>query len=166
MKTLVATILTLAVGVLPAAAPAADVKVGYVNIEKILEAAPQAEAAREAIEKEFAPRDRELVRIQQDIRDMAERLEKDGAIMKDSERTKLSQDIRDRKRDLKRLSEEFREDLNIRQNQELGKLQRKVVEAIQALAKKEDFDLIVRNALYYSDRVDITALVIDQLKSQ
>src|SRR6056297_2386211 len=102
LNRLVISLLALAIGALPVLAHAADVKVGYVNIEKVLEAAPQAESARTAIEKEFAPRDRELVRFQKDLRDMAERLEKDGAIMSESERTDLAQEIRAKKRDLKR----------------------------------------------------------------
>ena len=166
MNRLVISLLALAIGALPILAHAADVKVGYVNIEKVLEAAPQAESARTAIEKEFAPRDRELVRFQKDLRDMAERLEKDGAIMSESERTDLAQEIRAKKRDLKRMTDEFREDLNIRRNQELGTLQRQVLEAIQALAKQQGYDLIVRDVLYYSDKMDITNQVIDRLESR
>lgn len=166
MNRLVISLLVLAAGALPVLAHAADLKVGYVNIEKVLESAPQADSARAAIEKEFAPRDRELVRFQKDLRDMAERLEKDGAIMSDSERTELAQEIRNKKRDLKRLTDAFREDLNIRRNQELGKLQRQVLEAIQTLAKQEGYDLVVRDVLYYSERLDITNQVIDRLESR
>ena len=148
----------------PAAGAQTPYKVGYVDIDKVLEQAPQADSARTRLEKEFAPRDNELVALQQEIRDLTERVERDGAVVSEDERLRLERELRSMRRDLKRRQDEFREDLNLRRNQELAKLQEVVLETIQSLARQESFDLIVRDALFHSGRVDITLRVVERLQ--
>lgn len=144
---------------------AADLKIGVVKAAKVLSDAPQAKAASDRIESEFSPRKDEIVAMQKDIRDLEERLQRDSAVMKEAERNRLERDILDRKRDARRAQDEFREDLNIRRNEELGKLQRLVDEQIKQLAKEQGFDLVLSDAgtVYVSDKADITQLVIDRL---
>jgi outer membrane protein len=145
----------------------AQFKVGFVNIAKVLEKAPQAESARTRIEKEFAPRDRELLDGQKEVRALEDRLVKNGAVMSASERQRLEGEIRAMKREIRRLGDEFREDLNLRRSQELSKLQRKVTEVIQSLAKAEKYDLIVTDGVIYAgERVDITDKIIGRLNSE
>lgn len=146
---------------------AAEYKVGFVDAAKVLEEAPQAEDARLRLEKEFAPRDRRLVGVQKEIRTLEDKLVRDGAVMSEGEKSRTEREVRARKRELKRQQDEFRDDLNLRRNEELQKLQRKVIEAIQTLAKKEKFDLIVGDGVVFaSQRVDVTTKVIDRLKQQ
>lgn len=149
-------------------APAAlgvEVKVGFVNVAKILDTAPQAEAARSAIEREFAPRDRTLLQQQKELRQLEDQLIRDRDIMSARERGKLERDIRTLKRELRRGQEEFRDDLNLRRNQELGKLQQNVITTIRALAKAENYDLVISDGvLFASSRVDITDQVLAKLK--
>lgn len=147
----------------PAAADEAY-KVGFVNIDRVLEQAPQAESARTRLEKEFAPRDQELVDLQQEIRELTDQVERDTAVLSESERLRQERELRSLRRELKRRQDEFREDLNLRRNQELAKLQEVVLETIQSLAREEGFDLIVRDALHHSARVDITERVIERLQ--
>ncbi|HHQ43124.1 MAG TPA: OmpH family outer membrane protein [Chromatiales bacterium] len=148
-----------------AGAAAAEIKIGVVNPAVLLEKSPQAEAARKRLEREFAPRDRELVRRQKELRKLEERLARDGAVMSESERRKLEREIRSRRRDIKRAQDEFREDFNIRRNEEFGKLQRQVYRAIVSLAKEEKFDLILGDGvLYAGKKVDITGRVLQRLK--
>jgi outer membrane protein len=145
----------------------AQVKVGFVNISKVLDKAPQAESARESIEREFAPRDRELLDQQKQVREIEDKLVKNGAIMSASERQRQESEIRSMKREIRRLQDEFREDLNLRRSQELSKLQRKVTEVFQDLAKAERYDLVVTDGVIYAgERVDITDKVIGQLTAQ
>ncbi|TAN47990.1 MAG: OmpH family outer membrane protein [Methylococcaceae bacterium] len=145
---------------------AGDLKIGVVNTQKLLEKAPQAEKAKKELEREFSPRDKRLVAEQKDIKQMEEKLAKEGAVMSDGERQKLDKEILNRKREGKRLQDEFREDFNIRRNEELGKLQREVVEAIQQLAKEESFDLLLADGVVYaSDQVDVTDKVLKKLQS-
>ncbi len=148
----------------PSAVTAGEYKVGFVDVQKVLKNAPQAEDARMRMEKEFAPRDRELVKLQKEIRKAEDKLVRDGAIMSEKDVGDLKRDARTRKRELKRRQDEFREDLNLRRNQELSKIQRMVLEAIQALAKQEKYDLIVSEVVFHSNRVDITPKVVEALK--
>lgn len=143
----------------------AETKIGFVNAEKLLQDAPQADAARARLEKEFAPRDKKLAASQKQLRALEEKLVRDGSTMSDAERTKLERESRDLKRDLKREQDEFREDFNIRRNEELGKLQQQVFEAIRTLAKSEQYDLILsEGVIAASKEVDITGKVLELLK--
>ena len=152
----------------PPAVPAAEVKVGFVNMGKVLDAVPQTEAARGRIEKEFAPRDRKLLQLQRNLASEEDRLVKDGAILSESDRTGLEADIRRLRRDFRRSYDEFREDRTRRNNEELQKLQRKVIEVVQTMAKAENFDLIVAEGgvVFAGERVEITGRIIELLKSE
>ena len=146
------------------AASAADIKVGFVDVSRVLDQSPQAEEARARIQDEFAPIDQELLRQQREVRSSEERLLRDGDVMANEERMKLEREILSRKRELRRSQEEFREDLNLRRNQELQKLQRQVVLAIRAMAKSESYDLVISDGvLFAGERVDITGRVLERL---
>ena len=143
---------------------AADIKVGFVDVSRVLDQSPQAREARERIQAEFAPIDQEILRLQREQRTLEEQLLRDGDVMANAERMRLEREVLSRKRDLRRAQEEFREDLNLRRNQELQKLQRQVVLAIRAMAKSEDFDLVISDGvLFASTRIDITGTVLERL---
>ncbi|HKK05174.1 MAG TPA: OmpH family outer membrane protein [Gammaproteobacteria bacterium] len=164
-------LLTLLVLVVAWGAPAADadeLKVGFVNTAKVLEQAPQAEQARKKLENEFAPRDKALVAAQKKLKKLEDKLTTDGAIMNEAKRREIEREILSQKRDIKRSQEEFREDFNIRRNEELGKLQRLVIKAIGKLAREQKFDMIVgdNSVLFASERVDITERVLQVLREE
>ena len=155
----------MAAGVFAAEGASAEVKVGFVNVAKVLELAPQAEAARNRIEKEFAPKDRELLQQQKDVRSLEDRLVKNAAVLSEAERQRNESEIRATKRELRRRQDEFREDLNLRRSQELSKLQQKVTEVIKALAEAEKYDLIVSDGVIFAgQRVDITDQILERLR--
>jgi len=142
----------------------AETKIGFVDTVKLMESAPQAKSAQSKIEKEFAPREKELVTLQREIKTKEDKLSRDGAVMSESERSKLERAILSKRRDLKRSQEEFRDDLNIRRNEVLAKLQKDMYEAVVALAKEQKFDLIMsQGVVYSSDKVDITDSVLKKL---
>ncbi len=154
----------LCIGMLPATASAVEYKIGAVNAVRILEQSPQAAQMRKQIEKEFSPRDQQLVAQQKKLKKDQDRLSKDSAIMSDSERKKLERDIIDERRELKRGQDEFREDLTFRRNEELAKIQKEIIQAIQVVAKENNFDLVLSDGVIFaSPKVDITQLVIDHL---
>jgi len=148
------------------AAPAvAEVKIGFVNVPRVLDSAPQAQAADQRLEKEFGPRDAEISSMKRELVAINERLAKNAAVMSSSERQRQEGEMRQMRREIRRLEDEFREDVNLRRSQELGQLQRLVVEVIQKLAKAENFDLIISDGVIYAgDKVDITEKVISRLK--
>jgi len=145
----------------------AEQKIAFVNQAKLLQKAPQAEYARTKLQKEFAARDKALVSLQKKIKKSADKLQKDSAVLSTAELNKLKRKITLLGRDLERDKAAFKEDLSIRQNEELIKLQRSVLKSIQTVAKKEKFDLILSEGIVYaSQRSDITDKILKQLKTQ
>ncbi|MFA6162052.1 MAG: OmpH family outer membrane protein [Methylobacter sp.] len=145
----------------------ADLKIGFVNIPAVLEKAPQAEKAKKRLEQEFSPRDKQLVAQQKEIETMAEKISKDAAVMGKSEKAKLEDDISNKKRDAKRAQQQFSEDFNARRNEELGKLQNKIVEVIRGIAKDQGLDIVLTDGVIYaSEQIDITAQVQQKLAAQ
>ena len=144
---------------------AQGIKIGFIDTGRVLESSPQAEAAQKRLEKEFSPRDKEIVAAQKKVVKLEEKLTRDGAIMSDVERRRLERDILTQKRDLKRAGEEAREDFNIRRNEEFDKVRRQVRKVIVDIAEKKKFDLILEGGVVFaSDQVNITDEVIKQLK--
>lgn len=142
-------------------------KIAFVNQAKLLQKAPQAESARSKLQKEFAKRDKSLVSLQKKIQSSATKLQKDAAILSAAELNKLKRKITLLRRDLERDKAAFKEDLSIRQNEELVKLQKSVLKSIQTIAKKEHYDLIISDGVIYaSKQIDITDKILAQLKKQ
>ena len=145
----------------------AETKIGFVNAAQVLEQAPQADKARQSLEKEFAPRDKAIVKMQQELKEMEDKLARDAAIMSESKQRKMEREILSQKREIKRKKEEFREDLNIRRNEAFEKLRKRVFEVIVAIAEEKKFDLIVSDGVVFaSKRIDITREVVDKLKKE
>ncbi len=146
---------------------AQDIKIGYVNAVKVIEKAPQGEAALKKLESEFGPRDKRLVAMQKDIKDLEDDLEKNALIMKDADRREKEREILTMKRNLRRATQEFREDYNLRRNEELAVLQKIVKKAIVEIAKAEKYDLIVHEGtIYASSTIDITDKVLEKLNNK
>jgi outer membrane protein len=146
---------------------AADLKIGYVNAAKVIDQAPQGEVALKKLEAEFGARDKELVATQNKIKQIEGDLEKNALMMKESDRRTKERDLLLLKRDLKRATQEFREDYNQRRNEELAVLQKIVYKAIVEIAKQEKYDLIMHEgAVYASDTIDITDKVLKTLGKQ
>lgn len=145
----------------------ADQKIAFVNQAKLLQKAPQAEAARSKLQKEFAKRDKALVNLQKKIQSSTEKLQKDAAILSSTELNKLKRKITMMRRDLERDKAAFKEDLSIRQNEELLKLQKSVLQSIKTIAEQEKYDLIIsEGVIYASKQIDVTDKILAQLKKQ
>jgi len=143
----------------------AEAKIGFVNPIKVLEQAPQAVTAREKLETDFQPRKDEIISAQKKVQKIEQNLVRDADTMSDSARQSLERDILSRKRDLRRVQEEYREDLNLRRNEELAQLQREISKVIKQIAEEGKYDLVVGEAVIYaSPAIDITGKVLDRLK--
>lgn len=143
---------------------AADTKIGFVNTERLLREAPLSVSAQKKLEREFAARDQELQKLAKQARDLQAQLDKDGVTMSDSERKNKERDLGNLNRELQRQGREFREDLNLRRNEELGQIQERARKAIQDIARAEKYDLIVEQAVYFDPKIDITDRVMKSLK--
>ena len=126
------------------AAAQAQTKIGVVNVARLLQEAPQAQAASQALENEFAARKRDLENQQRDLKAREDKLQKDGATMAEADRRNQEKTLRDGQRELARKQNEFMEDLNVRRNEALGQLQRTVLQEVQTYAKTAGLDLVDR----------------------
>lgn len=142
---------------------AAESKIGFVNTERIFRESAPAVRASKKLEKEFAAREQEIQKLAKQFRDLQALLEKETVTMSDGDRRNKERDLANLNRDLQRSQREFREDLNVRQNEERAAFQDRVNKAIGDLAEKEKFDLVLQEAVYVSTRIDITDKVLRAL---
>ena len=152
---------------LGSASVTAELKIGVVDANKIVEQSPQYEAVRKSLESEFKRRNEDLVGKQKQLKKLEDKLARDGAIMSADEVKRLDQDIRSRRRKLKSTSDEYREELNLRRNEETQKLLRQVTEVVYQVGRDQKMDLILSEGVVYaSERVNLTQTVLERLKEQ
>lgn len=143
---------------------AAELKIGFVNTERIFRDSALSIKAQKKLEKEFTSREQDIQKQVKQSRDLQASLEKEALTMPESERAKKEREIANLNRDIQRTQRELREDLNQRKNEEFAAIHEKARAAILDIAKKESFDLIVENAVYAGPRVDITDKVLKALE--
>jgi outer membrane protein len=147
-----------------AAAPAlAEVKIGFVNGQKVINESPQAAKAKKKLEKEFEKRDQDLQKLAKQLQTMQESLEKNSVTMSETDRRNKEREFGDLNRDFQRKQREFREDLNLRQNEEMAGIYERVNKVIKQVAEAEKYDLILQEGVYVSPKLDITDKVIKAL---
>jgi outer membrane protein len=145
------------------AAEAAEMKIGFVDVERIRRESAPAERASKQLEKEFAPRAQDLQRREAQIKTLQGQFEKDAMTMSESDRRGKEQELSRMTVDFQRVQREYREDLNMRRNQELATLFERVDRVIKRIADAEKFDLILQEAVFRSPRIDITDRVLKVL---
>ena len=162
-----AVLAVASVGWLPGSSLAqqAGAKIGFVSTERIMKDANPAKAAQAKIEQDFARRDKELQALNARLRSASEKLDKEAAVLVESDRARRQREIAELDRDFQRRQREFREDLNQRRNEELSAVLEKANRAIKEIAEREKFDLILQEAVYVSPRLDITEQVVKLLNS-
>ena len=163
MKQSIPTMVAFALMLTVAGAEAADMKIGFVDVERIRRESAPAERASRQLEKEFAPRAQELQRREAQIKSLQGSLEKEAMTMAESERRGKEQELQRMTVDFQRIQREYREDLNLRRNQELAKLFEIADGVIKKIAESDKFDLIVQEAVFRSSRIDITDRVLKAL---
>ena len=139
---------------------ATELKVGFVNTDRVFREATPAIKAQKKLEKEFAVRDQELQKMARQAKELQAFLEKEGVTVGESERRNKERDLANLNRDFQRAQREFREDLNLRRNEELASLQERANKVIQQIAEAEKFDLVLEEAVYFSSKIDITDKVL------
>ena len=154
-------------GILASGTASAEIKMGVVNFQKLLEDAPQTKAAMQALENEFAPRRRELLTMQNDLKARDEKFQKEGAVMSEADRVKAEKQLRDQQREFSRKAGEFQDDASTRRNEEIGKVQRYLVQEIQGYANAQGFDLVLGDGVFFAKGpLDITANVLAVLNTK
>jgi outer membrane protein len=165
IRTVVAS-LALAVAALSAwPAWAQELKIGYVNSEKVLREAAPAKAAQTKLEQEFGRREKELNDQGARLKAAADKLDKDSPTLSEAEKNRRQRELLDQDRDMQRKRREFQEDLNQRKNEELAAIVERANRAIRQIFETEKFDLILQDqaVVMAGPRVDITDKVIRAL---
>lgn len=142
---------------------AQESKVGFVSTERIFREAAPAKAAQAKIEQEFSKRDKELQELASRLKSMSDRLDKDAAVLSESDRIKRQRELADLDKDFQRKQREFREDLNQRRNEELAIVLERTNKVIKQIAESEKYDIVFQEAVYASPRIDITDKVLKAL---
>ena len=141
-------------------AHAGDFKVGVVDTERVLRESVPAIKAEKKIEKEFLARDAEIKALIKQAKDLQALLEKDNNKLSDADHRNKERELTGMNVNLQRMQREFREDLNLRKNEELAAVLDKANKAIQQIAAAEKYDLILQEAVYRNPKIDITDKVI------
>jgi outer membrane protein len=167
MKSVLVT-LTSAVALALAApvAQAQELKIGYVNSDRVLRDAAPAKAAQAKLEAEFGKREKELNDSANKVKTAADKLDKDAPTLSESERGRRQRELVEQDRDIQRKRREFQEDLNQRKNEELAAVVERANKVIKQIYEQEKYDLVLQDAVFASTRVDITDKVIRLLNAQ
>ena len=164
MRRIVALLLVaFASAAIAPAALAAELKIGFVNTERVFREAAPAKRAQQKLEREFAARNAELGKIEKQGRDLQNELERENVTMPEAQRRDKERQLADISRNFQRIQREIREDLNLRRNEELAGVQERATRVINQIAEQEKFDLIIQEAVFASSRIDITDKVIKAL---
>jgi outer membrane protein len=146
------------------AAPAmAELKLAFINTQRVMSESPQAKKASKKIEDEFVRREQELQQMTKRLQSLQEGQEKNALTMSEGDKRAKERELSDLNRDLQRKQREFREDLNLRKNEEMAGILERANKVIKQIAEAEKYDLIVQEAVYFSPRIDITDKVIKAL---
>ncbi|MDZ7813406.1 MAG: OmpH family outer membrane protein [Ideonella sp.] len=164
-KTIAQTLALTAAMAATSAAPAQELKIGYVNGERVLREAAPAKAAQAKLEAEFKKRETELNETGSRLRMAMEKLEKEAPTISEAERTRRQRELAEQERDFQRKRRELLEDLNQRKSEELAAVSERASKVIKQIFDQEKYDLIITEAAFFSPRVDITKRVIDALNA-
>jgi outer membrane protein len=146
-------------------AQAQELKIGYVNSERVMREAVPAKAAQTKLEAEFSKREKDLTDLGTRLKAAADKLEKEAQTLSEAERSRRQRDLVEQDREFQRKRREFQEDLNTRKNEELSAVLERANKVIKQIFDQEKYDLIVQDAVHWSARVDITKKVIDALNA-
>jgi len=160
---LVAVLATATAGV----AEAQAIKIGFVNFGRLLEESPQAKAAQAALEGEFMPRQRDVAAQRKSLQEKVDKLQKEAAVMSEADRLRNEREIRDLELNVNRRFNELQEDLNLRRNEEVGRMQRALLQEVQAYARANGYQLVVSDGvLFAAEGIDITPQLVTAIKSK
>lgn len=162
MRSILVSLLLCLVAATPAMA--SDLKIGYVNTERLFRDSALALKAQKKLEQEFSKREQEIQKMIKQARDMQTQLEKESLTLSEAEKGRKERDLANLTRDVQRSQREFREDLNQRKNEEFSSVHEKARKTILEIAEKEKYDFILENVIYASPRMDITDRVMKALE--
>lgn len=145
----------------------AELKIGYVQVDKLLKEAPQTAETGKKLEREFSPRSLELEKMSSQISAIEASLESENTTLTSAERRSKQRQATNLKIEFQRKQRELREDINIRKNEELATLQDRINNAVKKVSETEGYDLVMYSGVAYaSTKIDITEKVLKLLSGK
>ncbi|WP_293662049.1 OmpH family outer membrane protein [Rhodoferax sp. OV413] len=161
MKWALAAVMALTLG----SSLAQESKVGFINTQRLTSESTPAKAAQAKLEQEFAKRQKDLADLQQALKSMSEKFDRDAPAMSEAQRVARQKEFGEQSRDFQRKQREFQEDLNGRRNEELQQVLEKANKAVKQVAEAEKYDIVIQEVVYISPRHDITEKVLKILNA-
>ncbi len=147
-------------------AQAQELKIGYVNADKVLREAAPAKAAQAQLETEVSKRAKDIADLAGKLKAAGDKLDKDAPTLSEAERSRRQRDLVEQDREFQRKRREFQEDLTQRKNEELASVVERANKVMKQIFDSEKYDLIIQEAVFAGPRIDITDKVIKALNGQ
>ena len=146
-------------------AHAEEIRIGYVNTDRIFREANTAKAAQTKLEQEFSKREKELIDVGNTLKTASDKLEREAPTLSEAQRNSRQKTLVDQDRDFQRKRREFQEDLNARKNEELQQVLERANKVVKQVAEAEKYDVVLQEAVYINPKLDITEKVIKALNA-
>jgi len=166
MKSILKTVSFILFSCVTSVAFANDLRIGFVDMERIQRESVPAIQAGKKIVKEFEQRDLEIRKIAKQVKEIQAYFDKEGIAQMDAEHRSKERELANLNVNLQRMQREFREDLNLRQSEELALVYARFNKAIKAVAESENYDLVLQEAVYHNPKTDITDKVLQYLSAE
>ena len=147
-------------------AQAQELKIGYVNADRVLRDAVPAKAAQAKLEAEFGKREKDIAELASKLKVAGEKLDKEAPTLSEAERTRRQRDLVEQDREFQRRRREFQEDLTARKNEELASVVERANKVMKQIFDADKYDLIIQEAVFAGPKIDITDKVIKALNAQ
>jgi outer membrane protein len=167
MNSMLKTLLAAGLGFALAFAPvlAQELRVGAVNVDRIMRDSEPAKAASIKLQQEFAKREKELNDDTANFKTAVQKFDRDAPTLSETLRISLQRKFADQERELQRRKRALEEDFVLRRNEERQSVLDRLIKSIEQVAAAEKYDLIVQEAAYINPRLDITDAVMKRMAS-
>jgi len=150
---------------IPLGVCAEEVKVGYINTDRVFRDSNAAIAAQNKLQQEFSKREKDIVDSGNALKSDAEKFERDAMTMSESQRSTRQRQLMEQDRELQRKRQDFQEDVKNRKNEEFKIVLDKANKVIKQMAESEKYDVLLQQVAYINPKLDITDKVIKALNA-
>lgn len=159
-------LLCVSMGLQAASAPAAGIKIAVVDLQQVLQQAPQMAAANAQLKKQFEPQEQQIIAAQKKLKADSEKLQQSGPSMNKDDATKLQQTVMTDKTQLEQQFITFRQNLIAAHNKSMQTVIDQVNATIATIAKEGQYNIVLQKQgiLYADQSYDITSQVVAALK--
>ncbi|MCW5589864.1 MAG: OmpH family outer membrane protein [Legionellales bacterium] len=142
------------------------VKVGVVNVQEILQKAPEAQKMNAELEKTFKPRQDKMEALNKKVLEERDNLSRNSSVMSEKQRTQAQNQLLENQNQLRQMAQKYQDDLVQARNQDMQKLFEVVRDAVQKVAKADNLNIVfeAHSIAYVAPQLDITNQVVKEIK--